>query len=32
MFGLDIEVDFREGISEDLIGPGDDGEEGSEDE
>ena len=23
MFGLDIEVDFREGISEDLIGPGD---------
>ena len=32
MFGLDIDVDFREGISEDLIGPGDDGEEGSEDE
>lgn len=32
MFGLDIEVDFREGISEDLIGPGDDGEEGGEDE
>lgn len=31
MFGLDIEVDFREGISEDLIGPGDE-EEGGEDE
>lgn len=30
MFGLDIEVDFREGISEDLIGPGDDGEEGGD--